>query len=136
MGLIVSAYGPLLGHLPRRFGVSLPVAGATISIHFAGSLIGVFVAMRSMHAWPARNTVVAAMGCVAAGCAAVALAPSWPAFVGAVFVIGVGFGALVLGLNQIVAYSQATHSATLLRTLEIRYLRGTDDGTHVASTRQ
>src|SRR5207253_11160530 len=94
MGLIVSAYGPLLEHLTRRFGVSLPVAGATISIHFAGSLIGVFVAMRSMHAWPARNTVVAAMGCVAAGCAAVALAPSWPAFVGAVFVIGVGFGAL------------------------------------------
>src|SRR5438105_9608761 len=124
MGLIVSAYGPLLEHLTRRFGVSLPVAGATISIHFAGSLIGVFVAMRSMHAWPARNTVVAAMGCVAAGCAAVALAPSWPAFVGAVFVIGVGFGALVLGLNQLVAYSEGTRRAALLSALNGAYSGG------------
>src|SRR5438128_12061980 len=74
MGLVVSAYGPLLEHLTRRFGVSLPVAGATISVHFAGGLVGVLIAMRSMERLPARVTVMAGSGipslaCVAGGVA-------------------------------------------------------------------
>ena len=60
MGLVVSAYGPLLEHLTRRFGVRLPVAGATISVHFAGGLVGVLMAMRSMERLPARVTIMAA----------------------------------------------------------------------------
>src|SRR3989454_11305338 len=89
MGLVVSAYGPLLEHLTRRFGVSLPVAGATISVHFAGGLLGVLIAMRTMEKLPARVTVMIATGIVSLGCAAVAVAFVWPFFMAAVFVIGV-----------------------------------------------
>lgn len=124
MGLIVSAYGPLLEHLTRRFSVSLPVAGATISIHFAASLIGVFAAMRSTQVWPARNTVAAAMGTIAFGCVGVALAPAWQVFVTAVAVIGVGFGVLVLSLNQLVAYSAGGRRAALLTALNGAYSGG------------
>lgn len=134
MGLIVSAYGPLLEHLTRRFGVSLPVAGATISIHFASSMIGVLAAMRSTVQFPARLTVMIATGLVALGCAGLAFAPSWPAFVVAVAVVGVGFGALVLALNQLVAYSEGTRRAALLNALNAAYSAGAVAGPILVAT--
>ena len=124
MGLIVSSYGPLLEHLTRRFAVSLPVAGTTISIHFAGALVGVLVAMRSMQVLAVRTTVIAATGTVIAGCAGIALAPGWPAFAAGVFLVGLGFGALVIGLNQAVAYSEGTRRAALLNALNGLYSAG------------
>ena len=124
MGLVVAAYGPLLEHLTRRFGVSLPIAGATISVHFAGSLLGVLAAMRATEKVSGRLSVMVATGVVSVGCAAVAIAPAWPAFVAAVFVVGVGFGGLVLGLNQLVAYSQGPRRAALLNALNGAYSAG------------
>jgi len=124
MGLVVSAYGPLLEHLTRRFGVSLPVAGATISVHFGGGLLGVLIAMRSMERLPARVTVMVACGIGALGCAAVAVAFIWPFFLAAIFVVGLGFGALVLGLNQLVAYSEGRRRAALLSGLNSAYSAG------------
>jgi MFS transporter, FHS family, glucose/mannose:H+ symporter len=124
MGLIVSSYGPLLEHLTRRFAVSLPVAGVTISVHFAASLVGVVVAMRTMARLPARTTVMTAIGLIAIGCAGAALAPSWTAFMAAIVVIGLAFGALVLGLNQLVAYSEGARRASLLSVLNSAYSAG------------
>jgi MFS transporter, FHS family, glucose/mannose:H+ symporter len=124
MGLVVSAYGPLLEHLTHRFGVSLPVAGSTISVHFAASLFGVLVAMRTMHEWPARWTLMTATALVAAGCVGVAVAPTWPAFVIAVAIVGFGFGGLVLGVNQVVAYSEGERRAALLSALNATYSAG------------
>lgn len=124
MGLVVAAYGPLLEHLTRRFAVSLPVAGATISVHFTGALLGVLIAMRALRSLSGRKTVMVALGLVGAGCTAVALAPTWVAFVGAVFVIGLGFGALVIGLNQLVAYSEGRRRAALLNALNGAYSAG------------
>ena len=124
MGLVVASYGPLLEHLTHRFGVSLPVAGATISVHFAASLAGVLVAMRSMVRLPARTTVTLATGLVALGCLAAAFAPVWALFMAAISVIGFGFGALVLGLNQLVAYSEGARRAALLSVLNSAYSAG------------
>ena len=124
MGLVVSSYGPLLEHLTRRFDVSLPVAGATISVHFAGSLLGVLIAMRSMETLPARTTVTVATGLVGLGCVMAAFAPGWLAFIAAILVIGFGFGGLVLGLNQLVAYSDGARRAALLSVLNSAYSAG------------
>lgn len=124
MGLVVSSYGPLLEHLTHRFAVSLPIAGATISVHFGASLLGVLVAMRSMERFPARATIMVATAMVAAGCVAAAFAPSWFAFMAAISVIGLGFGALVLGLNQCVAYSEGARRAALLSVLNGAYSAG------------
>lgn len=124
LGMVVGAYGPLLEHLTHRFAVSLPVAGATISVHFAGGLVGVLAAMRAIESVTGRALVMVATAVAAAGCAAVALAPNWIAFLGGVFVIGVGFGALVLGLNQLVAYSEGPRRAALLSGLNGAYSAG------------
>jgi MFS transporter, FHS family, glucose/mannose:H+ symporter len=124
MGMIVAGYGPLLEHLTRRFGVSLPVAGATISVHFAGSLPGVFIAMQSFVRLPARVTVMIATAVVSLGLLIIAVAFAWPLFLAGVFVVGLGFGALVLGMNQLVAYSEGRRRAALLNALNGAYSAG------------
>ncbi len=124
MGLVVGGYGPLLEHLTRRFGVSLPVAGSIISVHFAGSLPGVLVGMQTFVRFRARVTVAAALVIVGVGCTFAAIAFIWPFFLAAVFVIGFGFGLLVLGLNQLVAYSEGRRRAALLNALNSCYSAG------------
>lgn len=124
MGLVVSAYGPLLEHLTRRFGVSLPIAGATISVHFLGSLPGVLVAMWAIQRMPARDIVMTSSVVVAIGLAIIAFAFSWPMFLAGVLVVGLGFGALVLSLNQLVAYSAGARRSALLNALNGCYSAG------------
>src|ERR1700693_3271531 len=99
MGVLGAAYGPLLEHLTRRFTISLPVASEGFSALFAGALVGVVASMWAMERLSGRVSVWVALGSVVLGCAAVALASSWPAFLAGAFVIGIGWGALDLGLN-------------------------------------
>ena len=87
LGMVVGAFGPLLEHLTRRFGVSLPVAGSTISIYFGGSLAGVFAAMRGVQLLTGRAVVMTANAVAALGCGVVAFAPSWPFFLAGVLVM-------------------------------------------------
>jgi fucose permease len=119
IGIIASAYGPLLQIFAHRFDVSLPIAGSVLSAHFAGALAGVIGSMRAMERLPNRQVVVAALGFVVAGCVLIAVAPAWPVMLAAVFVLGIGFGALDIGLNQIVA-----HSAGARRTAVLNMLNG------------
>ena len=124
MGMVVSAYGPLLALLIQRFGVSLPVAGSIISVHFAGGLAGVLIAMRTLTLRPARDTFMAGLAVGAVGCVAAALATAWPLFLAAIALIGLGFGTLVIGLNQFVAYSQSKRRTALLNGLNGAYSGG------------
>ena len=117
MGVLAAAYGPLLEHLARRFEISLPVASEVFSAHFAGAFVGVVAAMWAMERTPGRLSVWAALACEAVGCTAVALAPSWPTFLAGAFVIGLGFGGLDLGLNQLVAHSVGRRRSALLNGL-------------------
>src|SRR6266566_5545385 len=134
MGLIVGAYGPLLEHLTRRFGLSLPVAGATISVHFAGSLPGVLIAMRSFEMLSARLNVMIATAIVSTGLVVIAIAFVWPLFLAGVLVVGFGFGVLVLGLNQLVAYSESPRRTALLSALNGCYSAGAVAGPILVAT--
>jgi fucose permease len=117
MGALAAAYGPLLEHLTRRFDISLPVAGEVLSANFAGALVGVLGAMWAMERIAGRVSIWVALGCAAAGCVGAALANSWPTFLAAVFAIGVGFGSLDLGLNQLVAHSEGPRRSAVLNAL-------------------
>lgn len=124
MGLVVAGYGPLLEHLTRRFHVSLPVAGATISVQYVGSLVGVLVSMRSIERSQARLIIAVSSVVASFGLAVVAIAPGWPQFLGGVFVFGLGFGGLDLSVNQAVAYSEGGRRAALLNALNSAYPAG------------
>jgi len=121
MGVLAAAYGPLLEHLARRFGIGLAEAGGVFSAHFAGALIGVLVSMWAMERVTGRTAIWVALGCLAAGCAGIALAPTWPAFLVGVLVVGLGFGGLDLGLNQLVAHSEGARRTAVLNALNSAY---------------
>src|SRR5438445_12021344 len=103
MGILGSAYGPLLEHLARRFEVSLSVAGGVLSAHFFGALLGVLISMRALQRLPSRAFVISALSCLAFGCGGLALAPACPAFLAGVVGRGVCWRALGLGWNWRVA---------------------------------
>jgi FHS family glucose/mannose:H+ symporter-like MFS transporter len=124
MGMVGAAYGPLLEHLARRFAITLPVAGASLSVHFAGALIGTLVSMRTMTRLSGRISVMLAGAFLGAGCAAVAVAPAWPPFLAGVFVVGLGWGSLVIGLNQLVAHSEGRRRSALLNAVNGAYSAG------------
>jgi fucose permease len=124
MGMLGAAYGPLLEHLARRFAISLPLAGASLSVHFTGALLGVLVAMRAMERVSGRATITAGSACMGVGCAGVAIAPTWPAFLAGVFVIGAGWGVLEIGINQLVAHSEGRRRSALLNALNGAYSAG------------
>jgi MFS transporter, FHS family, glucose/mannose:H+ symporter len=105
IGALLAVYGPILGPLSRRFDVALPTAGLVVSAHFGGALVGAVAAMAVIERVPARLAMTASLGLLALGCAGVAAAPSWAVLLAAVFVVGVGFGGLDLGLNQLLTHS-------------------------------
>jgi len=121
MGAQGAAYGPLLGPLTHRFGVDLPTAGATISANFTGGLIAVTASLWLLARVPARRFVWSGLGLTALGGLGVALAPAWPLFLAGVAVAGTGFGALDIGLTNIVAHSEGSHRSAPLNLVNAAY---------------
>jgi FHS family glucose/mannose:H+ symporter-like MFS transporter len=120
-GVLVSAYGPLLEHLSHRFAVSLTASGAVLSTHFAGGLAGVLVSMLVLRRAPIREFIWVVQALIAVGCTVLALAPSWPAFLAGVLVLGVGIGAQVICLNQLVAHGGSRRRLLILNALNASY---------------
>jgi fucose permease len=134
MGILGSAYGPLLEHLARRFDVSLAVAGGVLTTHFSGALVGVLTSMRVLQRVSSRAFLLGAVTCLGVGCASVALAPSWPAFLASVFVVGIGWGALDIGCNQLVAHSEGVRRTAILNALNGTFAVGAVAGPILVST--
>jgi FHS family glucose/mannose:H+ symporter-like MFS transporter len=134
MGIVGSAYGPLLEQLARRFDVSLAVAGGVLTTHFSGALVGVLVSMRVLQRVSSRTFMLGALSCLGVGCASVALAPSWLAFLASVFVLGIGWGALDIGCNQLVAHSEGVRRTAILNGLNGTFAVGAVAGPILVST--
>src|SRR5439155_1365256 len=64
----------------------------------------------------------------------IAIAFVWPAFLLGVFIVGLGFGAFVLGLNQFVAYSESRRRTALLNALNGAYSAGAVGGPILVAT--
>jgi MFS transporter, FHS family, glucose/mannose:H+ symporter len=92
IGAIDAAYGPLLRTISLRFGVSLPTAGAVLSVYFAGALAGVLSALASLRRVSGRTVLVAALVTLALGCTGIAASRAWLAFLGSVLLTGTGSG--------------------------------------------
>jgi MFS transporter, FHS family, glucose/mannose:H+ symporter len=112
-GAISASYGPLLGPVTHRFGVSLPVAGTLISVNFAGGLAGTLGALAGFTHAPRRPIATFALGVLGLGCLSIAAARSWPALAVGVFLTGIGFGATDFSLNQMAARSGAGRAVRL-----------------------
>ena len=104
-GTTASLYGPLLISFSHRFHLSLPTAGAVLSVHFVGALCGVplgWWAVKRLHGRTVLAGALVLMAAGAAGAAACAAGGHWIAFLASVFVIGLGFGGVDFGLNSLI----------------------------------
>src|SRR4029077_13435919 len=92
------------------------------------------VSMRALQRVSSRAFTLGALTCLGVGCASVALAPSWPAFLASVFVLGVGWGALDIGCNQLVAHSEGVRRTAVLNALNGTFAVGAVAGPILVST--
>ena len=100
-GTTASLYGPLLVTFAHHFRVSLPAAGAVVSVHFVGALCGVPAAWAALKRYPARAVLTGALATMALGAAGAALARGFDELLAGVIVIGLGFGGMDLSLNSL-----------------------------------
>jgi fucose permease len=121
IGALAALYGPLFDEFTRRYDVGVSTVGFVVSAHFAGALAGVVTAMAVIERVDGHVAIRGALGLLALGCAGVAVAPTLPALLAAVLLLGTGFGGLDYGLNQLVAHSSGARSPARLNVLNAQY---------------
>ena len=103
IGATSSLFGPLLVSFTHRFHLSLPSAGAALSVYFVGALFGVLPGWLGMKRLEGRVVLVISLLTVALGACGASLAHRWALFLVSVFFIGLGFGGLDISLNTLLA---------------------------------
>lgn len=103
MGAVTSLFGPLLLSFTHRFNISLPSAGVALSVYFVGATLGVLPGWLGLKRLEGRVVLSVSLLLIVLGGAGAATAHSWLLFLASVFLIGLGFGALDIGVNTLLA---------------------------------
>jgi fucose permease len=83
--------------------LSLPSAGVALSVYFVGATLGVLPGWLGLKRLEGRLVLMISLTAIALGAAGASLSHSWILFLTSVFLIGLGFGALDIGLNTLLA---------------------------------
>ncbi|MFF3859533.1 MFS transporter [Streptomyces sp. NPDC002209] len=117
IGALQALYGPAIPALREEYGISPTAAGLSLSAHFVGALLGVLI----YHVLRGRLNNRVLLGgsylLMAAGAAVFAFSPSWNLALTGTFVIGLGFGGIDYGLNQLFAIGFGRRSTAMLNLL-------------------
>jgi MFS transporter, FHS family, glucose/mannose:H+ symporter len=103
MGASTSLFGPLLESFTHRFNVSLPSAGVALSVYFVGATLGVLPGWLGLKRLQGRIVLTLALVAIAVGATGATFSHLWALFLTSVFLIGLGIGALDIGLNTLLA---------------------------------
>ena len=117
IGALYSLYGPIIPTLRASFDIGVTAAGLALSAHFAGAMAGIGGWALGEARWGSRPSLKTATTLVVAGALGFAVAPAWPLSLAAAATLGVGFGALVVGLNRLFATGFGARSAAMLNLL-------------------
>ena len=114
IGATSSLYGPLLVSFSHRFHLSLPTAGAVLSMHFVGALFGVLLAWIGVKRFSGALVLSVALLLMAGGAVGAALSHDWNIFLACVLLIGLGYGGLDFALNTLLTRTAARGRALRL----------------------
>lgn len=103
IGATSSAFGPLLSTFAQHFQLSLASAGSVLSVYFVGGVLAIPPAWWAMRRISGRSLLTVGMLTIAVGALATSLMSHWSMFLAGVFIIGLGFGALDIGLNSLLS---------------------------------
>ncbi|MEV7595107.1 MFS transporter [Streptomyces sp. NPDC089922] len=117
IGALQALYGPAIPALRDEFGISPAVAGLSLSAHFVGALLGVLVYHLLRGRLNNRVLLGGSYTLMAIGAAAFAFSPTWVLALTGTFVIGLGFGGIDYGLNQLFAVGFGHRSTAMLNLL-------------------
>lgn len=121
IGALGAFYGPLIPILEVRYSIGPSVAGAALSAHALGALLGVLCAAQALRILTNRTFLVIGVATLGVGCLVMAVAPAWWIVLVGAGIVGFGFGVLDLGVNQLFAYSYGARSGTMLNVLNGAY---------------
>ncbi|MEV7557471.1 MFS transporter [Streptomyces sp. NPDC089795] len=121
IGALQALYGPAIPALRDAFGISPAVAGLSLSAHFVGALLGVLIYHLLRGRLNNRVLLGGSYVLMAAGAAAFAFSPSWGLALAGTFVIGLGFGGIDYGLNQLFAVGFGHRSTAMLNLLNAHF---------------
>src|SRR5690606_22146514 len=103
LGAVVALYGPLFPQLRVVFDVGLEEVGAVVSAHFLGSFVTVITSGVMLRRLGYRTVLLAGSGVLVLGLGVMAVAPGWLVFVLGAALVGLGFGAVQVAANLLVA---------------------------------
>lgn len=121
IGVLQALYGPAIPTFLDKFQVSTAVAGFSLSAHFLGALAGVLVFHRLLGRIGNRQLLGASYGLMGLGSAGFALTSNWTVALFAAFIIGLGFGGIDYGLNQLFSVAFGRRSAAMLNLLNAHF---------------
>jgi hypothetical protein len=117
MGAGAALYGPTLPYFTESFELQSGTAGLVLSTHGAGAILGVLSALviagRSIARWrPAISMAALGLGTLLVG-----TAPTWLLTLVGVLFIGIGYGALTVGVNSLFAVGFGRRSPAMVNLL-------------------
>jgi fucose permease len=124
IGALQALYGPAIPIFLEKFGLSSSGAGLALSAHFAGALVSVVVFHRLHGGIGNRQLLGASYFLMAIGCVIFAVASHWPLALAGAVVIGLGFGGIVYGLNQLFSVGFGHRSTAMLNLLNAHFGMG------------
>lgn len=117
IGAFQALYGPVIPALREEFGISPAAAGLSLSGHFVGALLGVLIYHLLRRTCNNRTLLGGSYLLMAAGAALFAFASTWPLALVGTLVLGLGFGGIDYGLNQLFAVGFGRRSTAMLNVL-------------------
>ncbi len=117
IGALQALYGPAIPALREEYGISPAAAGFALGAHFVGALLGVLAYHLLRGRLNNRVLLGGSYVLMAAGAALFACSPNWPVALAGTCVIGLGFGGIDYGLNQLFAIGFGRRSTAMLNLL-------------------
>lgn len=124
LGAIQALYGPLVPGLKQTFAIDTSEAGLVFTAHGGGALLGILIPTLLRANWLASHSLGIATGLLMLGASGLLVAPSWPAMLGAAFVLALGFGIHVVRLNSLFVAGFGTRGMTMSQLINAAFSIG------------
>lgn len=121
VGASQALYGPAFPVLRERFDLNAAEVGWIVSLHFLGSFTTIALSGVILRRIGYRRTLVGGAVVLALGAALVAFQVSWPVTLLGALAIGLGFGAVDVGMNLLFVRSFKEGSAPALNLLNAMF---------------
>ena len=121
IGASASLLGPLLITFGQRFDLTPAVAGRILSVFFMGALLGVIPGWLGVKRLAGGRVLRVALLVIALGAAGASFATRWDLLLASVLILGLGFGAVTITVNTLLARTPEVGRAYRLSVANAAY---------------